>query len=323
VEASTFDKGTCYVTFDNHRHDDMKPYVMVTRDFGRTFANITSDLPDGSVYVIREDHKNPRLLFVGTEFGAFASLDQGQRWTRLANNLPTVAVHDLVIHPRDADLVAGTHGRSIWILDDITALQQMSPAIEASELHLFESRVATRWRQIRLGRKQPNFLFRGENPPRGGLLHFYAGSANAEVDLTIESADSEFVWKKRLSSKAGLNRVRWQLDFAPTQGARDAMRARLARTIADLEGRDLSEQDQDALRRTKASLARARGDRSLNRVRSTMVQRFAAHTNRRDFFGPSIQRVPAPPGTYRVTIQSGSEQRVGEITVREDPLKTR
>ena len=97
----------------------------------------------GSVYVLVEDAKNPNLLFVGTEFGAFATLDRGARWTRLANRLPTVAVHDLVIHPRDGDLVAGTHGRSIWILDDITALQQWTPAVAKKALHAFDSRVAT------------------------------------------------------------------------------------------------------------------------------------------------------------------------------------
>ena len=126
VEPSHFDAGTAYVTFDGHRTDDHKPYVFMTTDFGETWTSIAGNLPDGNVNVIREDPKNRNLLFLGTEYAFYVSLDGGKEWKRFMNGLPTVRIDDILVHPRDNDLIVGTHGRSIWIIDDITALQQMT-----------------------------------------------------------------------------------------------------------------------------------------------------------------------------------------------------
>ena len=113
VEPSHFAEGRCYVTLDNHRKDDMRPYVFVTEDYGATWTDISSNLPGKfSTYVIHEDPVNENLLFVGTETAVHFSYNRGQEWQELMANMPTVAIHDLVIHPRDGDLVAGTHGRS-------------------------------------------------------------------------------------------------------------------------------------------------------------------------------------------------------------------
>ena len=122
VEPSHADTNTIYVTLDNHRRGDFKPYVFVSTDFGRTFRSIAANLPagadrPGSAYVIREDPVNPNLLYVGTETGVFASLTRGQSWFPLESNLPTVPVYDLRIHPRDHELIAATHGRAVQILD--------------------------------------------------------------------------------------------------------------------------------------------------------------------------------------------------------------
>ena len=128
IEPSRFDSATFYVTFDNHRRGDYTPYVFVTTDFGRTFGSIAANLPKGGpdfVHVIREDPTNRNLLFVGTDVGAYVSLNRGKSWQRFMTGLPTVPVHDLKIHPRDHELIAGTHGRSIWIVD-IAPLQQLS-----------------------------------------------------------------------------------------------------------------------------------------------------------------------------------------------------
>ena len=124
VEASHFDAGTCYVTFDGHRTDDHKPYVFVTSDYGKTWKSIASNLPTGNVNVIREDPKNANLLYLGTEYAFYVSLNRGGEWKRFMNGLPTVRIDDILVHPRDNDLVVGTHGRSIWIIDDVTPLQQ-------------------------------------------------------------------------------------------------------------------------------------------------------------------------------------------------------
>ncbi|HEX3160498.1 MAG TPA: hypothetical protein VHQ45_18410, partial [Gemmatimonadaceae bacterium] len=128
VEASHADAGTAYVTFDGHRSDVVRPWVFKTTDFGRTWVDITSNLPmDQPVHVVREDRRNPNLLFAGSETAVHVSLNGGGRWTRLMNGMPTVATQDLVIHPRDGDLISGTHGRSIYVMDDITPLQQLTP----------------------------------------------------------------------------------------------------------------------------------------------------------------------------------------------------
>lgn len=133
VKASNHDVGRVYVTFDGHRTNDLEPYVYVSDDNGRTFRSIAEGLPTGSVdfvHVIEEDPENENLLFVGTDVGAYASADRGATWTRFMNGLPSVPVHDLEVHPRDKELVAGTHGRSIWVVD-IAPLQGLTDAIVA------------------------------------------------------------------------------------------------------------------------------------------------------------------------------------------------
>src|SRR5207253_304324 len=128
VEPSHAESGTAYVTFDRHWWDDFHPYVFMTTDFGQTWKSISSGLPDaGWLHLVREHPKNPNLLIAGTETGAFVSINRGAQWTRLKNNLPTVAVQDMIIHPRDNDLKLGTHGRSIFVLDDIEPQAGLTP----------------------------------------------------------------------------------------------------------------------------------------------------------------------------------------------------
>ena len=127
--------GRAYVTFDGHRTDDHKPYVFKTTDFGETWTSIAGNLPAGNVNVIREDPKNRNLLYLGTEYGFYVSMDGGKEWKRFMNGLPTVRIDDILVHPRDNDLIVGTHGRSIWILDDITALQQLTTETQNTDAH--------------------------------------------------------------------------------------------------------------------------------------------------------------------------------------------
>ncbi|MGH9308952.1 MAG: VPS10 domain-containing protein, partial [Vicinamibacterales bacterium] len=126
VEASPFDGATAYVSFDGHRTDDHKPYLFVTRDLGETWTSIARNLPEGNINVVKADPKNRNLLYVGTEYGFYISLDGGVEWKRFMTGLPAVRIDDVLVHPRENDLVLATHGRSIWILDDITPLQQLS-----------------------------------------------------------------------------------------------------------------------------------------------------------------------------------------------------
>ena len=113
---------------DNHRNDDWKPYLFKTTDYGKTWTNVTGNLPaKGNINALREDYDNPDLLFVGTEFGLFVTLDGCKEWKKFMTGLPSVRVDDILIHPRDRDLIVATHGRSIWIADDITPLEQLKP----------------------------------------------------------------------------------------------------------------------------------------------------------------------------------------------------
>ena len=176
VEASHFDEGTCYVTFDGHRSDDFHPYVFKTTDFGETWTAVAAGIPDGQpVYVIREDPVAKNLLFLGTEFGVFFSRDAGATWSSLKLNMPTVAFHDLLIHPRDSDLIAATHGRGFWILDDITALRKTTDSVLGQDAAVFDpGKPGTRWLRVqRGGYGRGDLFFKGENPPEGALLNFY------------------------------------------------------------------------------------------------------------------------------------------------------
>lgn len=231
VEASRFDAGTAYVTFDGHRNDDFRPYVFKTTDYGRTWTSIAAGIPAHEpVYVIKEDLRNRNLLFIGTEFGVHASVDGGRTWHSMMNNLPRVAVHDLIIHPRDNDLIAATHGRSIWIMDDITPLQQLTPAVLASDIHMFENRVATKWRGITRGATRGNFAFAGRNPltiahrepsnsppelQNSATVTFWLKNAPASgrVQLEVTSADGSQRVVRDVPVKSGINRYFWNLQF--------------------------------------------------------------------------------------------------------------
>ena len=228
VEASHFEEGTCYLTIDGHRSANFQPWVFKTTDFGGSWTNISSNLPDGqSVYVIKEDLKNPNLLFVGTEFAVFYSINGGLSWTKLNNNMPTVAFHDLVIHPRDGDLIAGTHGRGIWIMDDITPLQQATPEVLASEAHLFENRTATKWLSIRIGGGGGSLYYSGENPTRNAVINYYLSpSVRGQARIEISGIKGELTRTYSFLAQPGIHRLEWDMRFDPpemTEEQRQAM----------------------------------------------------------------------------------------------------
>jgi hypothetical protein len=219
VEASHFDAGTCYVAFDNHRVDDLKPYLYVTRDYGATWKSVAGDLPAwGNVNVVREDLKNRNLLFAGTEFGLYVSMDGGASWKRFMNGMPVVRIDDILIHPRDNDLIVGTHGRSIYILDDITPLQQLSEKVTGEDVHLFDVRPGVALTtdvtltQSIGGAKN----FRGENPQVGTAISYYLKVApQGDVKVTISDYSGRVVRTLDGSKNVGLNRVQWNLRPTP------------------------------------------------------------------------------------------------------------
>ena len=187
IEPSHFDSLTFYVTFDNHRVGDFKPYVYATDDGGRTFRTIASNLPNDGldfVHVIKEDTRNRDLLFVGTSVGVYASLDRGATWTKFMTGLPTVPVYDLKVHPRDNELIAATHGRSFWVVD-ITPLQQMTrtaiASITTDAPYLFTPKVALQFMSKAgvngITNGYGHALFQVPSAPYGAEIVYRVGSA--------------------------------------------------------------------------------------------------------------------------------------------------
>ena len=231
VEASHFDEGTAFVAVDGHRSSHFEPWIFKTTDFGQTFTRINSGIPDDEpVYVVKQDPKNPDLLFAGTEFAVYYSINGGDSWTRASNNLPTVAVHDLVIHPRDPDVIIGTHGRGIWIMDDISALQQLTPEILDSEAHLFDAKVATRWLRIQPQGTGGSLAFAGENPTNDAVLHYFLGDdVSGEVTVTISDVTGQDQRTYTVEARPGINRLEWDMRYDPTPAQVRAFEQRMER----------------------------------------------------------------------------------------------
>jgi photosystem II stability/assembly factor-like uncharacterized protein len=225
VVASRFSEGTVYATLDNHRNNDFKPYVLRSTDYGAHWSSIAGNLPaNGSVQVIREDLAEPNLLFLGTEFGAFYSATQGTSWTQLKYNLPTVAVHDIVVHPREHDLVIGTHGRGIYIIDDITPLEKLGEANRAGT-YLFPVKSATEYNPnssvpggARGAGATGDREYAAPNPAFGAIITYFIRDSlpkNGDVALGIYDANGNRVRELTANKKRGMHRVTWDLRNAP------------------------------------------------------------------------------------------------------------
>ncbi len=213
IEAGWQDAGVAYLAVDAHRTGNFAPLAYRTADGGKTWEKISSDLPPtGPVKLVREDPKNPNLLFAGTEFGLFVSFNRGGHWVKFAG-VPTVAVDDILVHSRERDLVLATHGRSLYIVDDIRPLEEMNAEVEAKDLYLFPARTG-------FGRHLvPGFAdwagkayFQGENPPEGTLLTYYVKEVNGEqVRVKITNSEGQTVAKMKFTPSPGLNRFNWDL----------------------------------------------------------------------------------------------------------------
>jgi photosystem II stability/assembly factor-like uncharacterized protein len=214
IEPSRHVEGRAYAAIDGHRSDDMNPHILATDDFGKTWTDITGDLPKGwSVKCVREDHANPEVLYCGTENAMYATFDRGQTWHKINGKaLPTTPVDDIVIHPRERDLVLGTHGRSIWILDDASMLSQLTPAVADSEAHLFAPMPARPRRKLTYGGLWTDQLFRAPNRPMGAIFNYWIREfEDEEVKIAVENDKGLEVISLTGSNAPGLNRVVWDL----------------------------------------------------------------------------------------------------------------
>ncbi|HEX7826481.1 MAG TPA: hypothetical protein VF477_16385, partial [Mycobacterium sp.] len=195
MDASHFDAGTAYAAVNTFRLDDLRPHIYRTKDGGKTWTHITAGIPDGGIVnVVREDPRRRGLLFAGTEQAIYVSFDDGEHWQSLRNNMPATSMRDLVI--KDDDLVVGTHGRSFYILDDITPLRQIAAATVAADAHLFAPQDAWRFRWNKnTDTPLPPDEPAGANPPDGAIVNYFLKSAAKSVAIEILDAQGGVVRK--------------------------------------------------------------------------------------------------------------------------------
>jgi len=220
IEASRFDEATAYATFDRHTFGDMKPYAYKTTDYGKTWTslNVQENGVLGYAHVIKEDTVDPNLLFLGTEFGLWISVDGGQHWARYkASNFPSVAVRDLVVHPRESDLVLATHGRGIWIIDDISPLRTLTPDLMAKDATLIQGPPAIQYFNANGGWPEGDESFNGPSRPTDAFIDYYQKHRHIFGDLKIEILDQDGKLVDTIpgSKHRGLNRATWSMRLKP------------------------------------------------------------------------------------------------------------
>ncbi|MBD3415381.1 MAG: hypothetical protein GF421_13255 [Candidatus Aminicenantes bacterium] len=227
LEPSITSAGMAYAAFDRHMLDDFSPFVYRTSDFGRTWVDVTGNLPDNAyVWVVREDPVRPQIIYAGTETGLFVSFNRGTRWIRLhMANLPTVAVHDIIVHPRENDLILGTHGRGMWIFDDMSFFREIYNEMLRQPTYLFRMRPALRHavKATRYGIGDREFT--AKNPPYGALITYYLKEeVQEDKDFRIDIYDQDKNLIRRLkdiSTEKGMNRAAWDLRGAPPRQRRE------------------------------------------------------------------------------------------------------
>ncbi|HEY8832261.1 MAG TPA: hypothetical protein VIM21_07105 [Gemmatimonadaceae bacterium] len=220
VEPGHFNDGTIYATFDLHTFGDMRPYAYKSTDFGMTWTSVIAPGSPvrGYAHVIKEDLVNPNLLFLGTEFGLWVSLDGGAQWSRYkGGDFPAVAVRDMAIHPRDNDLVIATHGRGIWIIDDITPLRALTPAALASDVVFIRARPTVLKVSAGGGWANGDASYTGDNPTDAAVITYYLKKRHIFGDMKIEVLDAagKVVGTVPSTKRRGLSRVRWSMRLKP------------------------------------------------------------------------------------------------------------
>lgn len=213
IHASEHDAGTAFIAVDNHRSDNFRPYAFMTTNYGRSWTNVAEGLPQNDyVKVIRQDPHNADVLYAGMEHGIYVSWNKGKSWTCLNNNMPPVSVRDLRIQARERDLVLATHGRGVWIMDDIHPIEDLARAMK-SDGYLFPVRQATRWHMYGQLENLGDGTYTAKNPEFGAYINFFlTKDAQEPAEIMIQDAKGQTIRTLTDSSaKAGLNRIVWDL----------------------------------------------------------------------------------------------------------------
>ena len=221
IEASRFDKGTAYISVDLHQMGNFDPYIYKTEDYGKSWKNISNNIPksySSFVHVVREDHQTPGVLYAGTDNGLYVSVNDGNKWTRIKNNLPPAPIYWISLQKRFDDMVIGTYGRGIYILDDISPFREIAK-INDDVTNLLSIQDAYRFQTIQSMKNDGTSLIRGQNPAYGANLDFFLPDTNTK-SLSISIQDDQGTEIRKIIPKkltAGLNRVMWDLRYERTQ----------------------------------------------------------------------------------------------------------
>ncbi len=306
IEASNHNAGTVYVALTGYYNDDFRPYVYRTDDFGETWVSLSDGLPgDEPVNVIREDQKNPNLLFAGTERSVYTSIDGGLTWTRIKNNLPPVGVQDLAIHPRENDLIVGTHGRGFYIAD-ISPLQELTQDVLNRNVHLFKIEPKVQWvvpHETTNGAQN----FEGENEPKGIVVNYYLKeSVRSNVTISIYRG-SVVISELSGQGDAGLNSVEWP------------MTRRWKRTDEEIKRWEIREYERANAEHwyDKYDVADWYGDPDEEVAKNGLSLRTRVHhgpgETEREFKYTRVQ-----PGEYTIVLKVGSEKRTTQARIIKD-----
>jgi photosystem II stability/assembly factor-like uncharacterized protein len=295
IEASRYEPGRVYVAFDGHRSDLDDPFAYVSEDHGQTWKAINNGLPRGSTRCLREDIRNPDVLYLGTEFGAWASVDRGRSWASLNTNLPTVAVHELAQHPTTGEIVAATHGRSLWIAD-VSALRETTPDVLKEKAHLFKPLPVQRW-HADPSRGRTNRRFVGDNPPNGATIFYHLADKAEKVSVKVFDVEGNAVRTISASGSPGLQRVEWDLARIESRSERRASEAREAEAERSQEGEPEGGESRPEAERPAAQRGGGGGGNILAMGRPRAAE----------------------PGTYRIVLTVDDKEFSQSILVLPDP----
>ena len=300
VLASKYAEGTAYATFDGHRSDDYSVYIFMTKDYGENWKAIRNGIPDsaGTVHVVREHPSDENLLFAGTEFGLWVSWDRGANWSAFKNNLPTVPVDDIEIQAQQNDLVLATHGRSIWIFDDLTPIEKFDAKVQTSDITFFTPRPATLWDLRRRRWSAGQKMFTAKNPPYGAILDYYL-----KEGVPPETAKAEKGEAKKETAAA-------DEQAKADEAARKEGKAKIS--VYDKDGKLVREFDGPG----KAGVNRTNWDLRWESPAVPTPEQIAAAAAGFDF-GPKGPLVE--PGKYTIKIKAGTKEATQEVVVEDDP----
>jgi photosystem II stability/assembly factor-like uncharacterized protein len=327
VVASKYAPGAAYVTFDGHRTDDYGVYIFATSDYGETWKPIRNGIPNtaGSVHVVREHPRNANLLFAGTEFGLWISWDHGANWVAFKNNFPTVPVDDIELQARENDLVLGTHGRSIWIFDDLTPLEKMDATVAASDLTFFPPRTASVWHVVMRRWSAGQKAFTAKNPPAGAVINYYLKTALPPSETKTETTkqtdaerkeeatpQKEGAEKKESAAAEKAKETSQTPEAGKEERPAEKKEAKVKITVTDKEGKVIRELEGPGA----SGVNRTNWDLRYDSPAEPTPEQLEAMAAGYDFGprGPFVE-----PGEYSIKIKAGEKEATQKVTVEEDP----